>query len=126
MSDLIQIEKDDFPISVTEKAIKEMLYVREDDEDLNDSFSVRISCKGGGCAGLTLSLDFDDEVSDMDYKKEFFYKDQSIQVVVDPISAPYLKGVIVNFVRDGLVRGFKFEGGDVLKGQCSCGKSFGI
>lgn len=126
MSDLIQIQKDDFPISVTDRALKEMLSVREDDEDLDESFSVRVSCKGGGCAGVQLNLDFDNKVSEMDFKKDFSYKDESIQVVVDAISAPYLKGVTVNFVRDGLVAGFKFEGGDVLKRQCGCGKSFSV
>lgn len=128
MTDLVQLNKQapKFPIEVTEKAVKKIIQVLEEDDELNESFSVRVSCKGGGCSGILFNLDFEDEVSDTDFKKTFSHDEKTIQVVVDPHSAPYLEGVTVNFVRTGLTEGFRFEGGDMVKRTCGCGKSFSV
>ena len=127
MTDLIQIEtKNKFPISVTEKAVQKIVATINEDEELDETFSVRVSCKGGGCSGILFNLDFDDEVSSDDYQKVFTSDNGTVNVVVDPYSAPYLEGVTVNYVQDGLIGGFKFEGGDKVKKSCGCGKSFSV
>lgn len=127
MSDLIQIaKKDTFPVLFTESALKRVLAVIAEDEELDDTFAVRVSCKGGGCSGILFNLDFDNQASDSDFVKDFSFNDQKVTVVIDSHSAPYLEGVTVNYVQTGLVGGFKFEGGDKVKKTCGCGKSFAV
>lgn len=127
MNDLIQIKSNPkFPISVTETAYKKMIEFRDLDDSLPEDAVIRVSCKGGGCSGVLFNIDFDDEIEENDFVKEFSYNEKTIKVVVDPYSATPLQGVTVDFVQTGLVSGFRFEGGDKVKKTCGCGKSFSM
>lgn len=119
-------EMENFPILLTDNAIKQMIAVRDGDPDLGENFAVRVSCKGGGCSGIIFNLDFDNEFDDEDYQKKFSLDSKEILVVVDYTSAPYLEGLTVDFVKQGLTEGFKFEGGSKVKKTCGCGKSFSV
>ena len=48
-----------------------------------------------------------------------------MRVFIDPKSLPYLEGIEVDFVREGLNEGFKFNNPNV-KGTCGCGESFSV
>ena len=48
-----------------------------------------------------------------------------ITVVVDPKSLPYLEGTELDFAREGLNEGFKFNNPNV-KDACGCGESFNV
>lgn len=115
-----------FPISLTDKAARQILKVRDGDPQLGESYAVRISCKGGGCSGIMYNLDFDDEIDDEDLVNEMSVDSSQIRIVTDPHSASYLQGLTVDFVRDGLTEGFKFEGASRVKRTCGCGQSFSV
>lgn len=126
MAKLTVMTKNEFPLEVTDKAIRKAIDVRQSDSELGNNFNIRVSCKGGSCAGISFNIDFDDEIEDSDWVKEFSVEDETIKVLVDTFSAPYLEGVVVDFVKNGLSEGFTFTGGDHIKRRCGCGNSFSI
>jgi iron-sulfur cluster assembly protein len=48
-----------------------------------------------------------------------------VRVIVDPKSLPYLEGLELDFAKEGLNEGFKFNNPNV-KDQCGCGESFNV
>jgi len=48
-----------------------------------------------------------------------------VTVLVDPKSFPYLDGMQLDYAREGLNEGFKFNNPNV-KDQCGCGESFKV
>ena len=47
------------------------------------------------------------------------------KVIIDPKSLTYLDGTELDFVKEGLNEGFKFNNPNV-RGECGCGESFNI
>jgi len=83
--------------------------------------SVRVSIKGGKCAGFSHEMLFDDITNDMD---EIIEQD-GIKIVIDSMSAQYLEGTTIDY-EDGLMSsGFKFINPNAT-GSCGCGQSFSI
>src|SRR5436190_1466535 len=80
---------------------------------------VRMGVKGGGCSGLSYSLEFDSEIGPHD--KEFEL--DGIKVVVDKKSYLYLNGTTLDYVQQGLTGGFTFLNPSA-KSSCGCGTSF--
>ena len=80
---------------------------------------LRISVANGGCAGLQYSMALEAGATNKDVVLEF----GSIHVFVDPLSAPYLNGVTVDFVDSMEGSGFKFENPNARE-SCHCGSSF--
>lgn len=82
---------------------------------------LRIKIKGGGCNGLAYKLLFVREVS----KGDILVRSQGVEVLVDPRSALYLRGIHLDY-SDALVSGgFKFSNPNATS-SCSCGESFSI
>jgi iron-sulfur cluster assembly accessory protein len=78
----------------------------------------RIYVEQGGCSGMQYGMVFD-EKRDGDLVSE----QHGVEVLVDPISANYLRGTVVDF-SDALVGGgFKVSNPNA-KQSCGCGKSF--
>ena len=122
MTTLIQI-KDHFPLKVTDLAIEKLLAARDRDEDFDDTYSVRVVCEAGGCAGFKQSLDFMNEIKQDDLSTQALLDGKVIYIVIDPESAKYMAGVTLDYEVSAWEEGFKFIGGDNLKGTCSCGAS---
>ena len=80
---------------------------------------MRIAIQGGGCSGFEYALGFDTGVHEGDEANEF----HGVTVVVDPLSAPYLKGASIDFVDTLQESGFKIENPNV-QASCGCGHSF--
>jgi iron-sulfur cluster assembly protein len=53
------------------------------------------------------------------------FESNGIKVFVDPKSLAYLDGTELDFVREGLNEGFKFQNPNV-KDECGCGESFRV
>ena len=107
-------------VSLTEKAavkIKELMA----EEPVGEAEVLRVAIQGGGCSGFQYGLGFDRGSQEGDLELEQF----GVQVVVDPYSAPYLRGATIDFL-DGLQEsGFKIDNPNATS-ACGCGHSFQV
>ncbi len=82
---------------------------------------LRLGVRTSGCSGMAYKLEFVDETADDD----IVFESNGVKVFVDPKSLPYLDGMELDFAREGLNEGFKFNNPNV-KDQCGCGESFNV
>ena len=82
---------------------------------------VRLGVKTSGCSGMAYNLEFVDEVNDDD----LIFEEHGARVYIDPKSLVYLDGTQVDYTKEGLQEGFKFENPNV-KDSCGCGESFHV
>ena len=82
---------------------------------------LRLGVKTSGCSGMAYVLEFVDELNDEDA----IFDDKGVKVIVDAKSMAYLDGTQLDFVREGLNEGFKFNNPNV-KDACGCGESFTV
>jgi iron-sulfur cluster assembly protein len=82
---------------------------------------VRLGVKTTGCSGMAYKLEYADEEAPDD----LVFESHGLKVLVDPKSLPYIDGTELDFVREGLNEGFKFNNPNV-KNECGCGESFNV
>ena len=82
---------------------------------------VRVGVKTSGCSGLGYVLEFVDAVNTDD----IVFESHGVKVFIDPKSLVYLDGTEMDFVKEGLNEGFKFNNPN-QKGECGCGESFTV
>ncbi len=82
---------------------------------------VRVGVKTSGCSGMAYKLEFADAANDED----IVFDSHGVKVLVDPKSLPYLEGMVLDYTKEGLNEGFKFNNPNV-KDQCGCGESFNV
>ncbi|MGD9871368.1 MAG: iron-sulfur cluster assembly protein IscA [Thauera sp.] len=82
---------------------------------------IRLGVKTSGCSGMAYKLEFVDQAEDEDQ----IFESHGVKVVIDPKSLSYLDGTELDFVKEGLNEGFKFNNPNV-KDQCGCGESFNV
>lgn len=104
-------------ISITEKAAEKVLEIATAEDLLGQGLRLRVV--GGGCAGFSYDLYFEDNPTDMDEQIE----DRGIKLYIDPLSFQYLDGTEIDYVEGLHGSGFKF-GNPSVKGTCGCGSSF--
>jgi iron-sulfur cluster assembly protein len=104
-------------LALTEKANQHVKKLMED-QNLHGVF-LRMGVKGGGCSGLSYSLEFDSELGPHDKKFDV----DGVQIVCDAKSYLYLNGVTLDYVTEGLQGGFTFINPQA-KASCGCGTSF--
>jgi iron-sulfur cluster assembly accessory protein len=91
------------------------------EEPQGEAEVLRVAIRGGGCGGFEYALGFDRGAVEGDWESEF----HGVNVVVDPASAPYLKGSTVDFVESLQESGFKIDNPNAA-GSCGCGHSFQV
>ena len=82
---------------------------------------IRVGVKTAGCSGLAYVL----EVFDEPAPEDVIFVDHDVKVAVDPKSLVYLDGTELDYTREGLNEGFKFNNPNV-KESCGCGESFTV
>ena len=80
---------------------------------------LRVSVQPGGCSGFKYGLLIEDAAADDDLVVE----QEGFRVFVDPFSAQYLSGVIIDYVSSMQGSGFTFKNPNST-GGCGCGSSF--
>jgi iron-sulfur cluster assembly protein len=82
---------------------------------------LRLGVRTSGCSGMAYVLEFVDDVEDSD----IVFEDHGVKVIVDRKSMVYLDGTELDFAREGLNEGFRFNNPNV-KDECGCGESFTV
>ena len=82
---------------------------------------LRLAFKTSGCSGLAYAIEFADETEPDD----LLFESHGVTVLIDPKSHVFLAGTELDFVREGLNEGFKFNNPNV-KDACGCGESFKV
>ena len=90
-------------------------------ENRGKGVGLRLGVRTTGCSGMAYVLEFADEIADTDH----VFEDHGVKVLVDPKSLVYLDGTELDFAREGLNEGFKFNNPNV-KDECGCGESFSV
>lgn len=80
---------------------------------------LRIAISGGGCSGFQYGMKLEAAAAEDDVVLEL----DGVTLLVDPISAPLLSGVTVDFVDSLNGSGFKFQNPNATS-ACACGSSF--
>jgi iron-sulfur cluster assembly accessory protein len=113
----LQVTEREQVISLTASAVAKVreLASQEGSADV----ALRLEVQPGGCAGFRYGLFFDDEVTPTDIVNEI----DGVKVVCDPMSAPYLKGVVIDWAETLQKSGFVIENPNA-QSSCACGDSF--
>ncbi|HEY9379919.1 MAG TPA: iron-sulfur cluster assembly protein IscA [Burkholderiales bacterium] len=82
---------------------------------------LRLGVRTSGCSGMAYMLEFVDDLNPDDHT----FESHGVKVIVDPKSLPYVDGTELDFAREGLNEGFKFNNPNV-KDACGCGESFNV
>jgi iron-sulfur cluster assembly protein len=105
-------------ITLTEKAAKHITrYI----ERRGKGVGLRLGVRTTGCSGLAYQLEYVDEIS----PEDTMFESLGVKVFIDPKSLAYLDGTELDYVREGLNEGFKFQNPN-MKDECGCGESFSV
>jgi len=90
-------------------------------EQRGKGVGLRLGVRTSGCSGMAYVLEFVDDIDESD----LVFEDHGVKVVVDQKSLVYLDGTELDFAKEGLNEGFKFNNPNV-KDECGCGESFNV
>jgi iron-sulfur cluster assembly protein len=82
---------------------------------------LRLGVKTTGCSGMAYVIEFADEAETGDE----IFESQGVKILVDAKSLVYLDGTELDFTKEGLNEGFKFNNPNE-KATCGCGESFTV
>lgn len=105
-------------ITLTEKAAK---HIQNFLRKRGKGEGIRLGVKTSGCSGMAYTLEFVDEVQ----AEDLVFEGHGVKVFVDPKSHVYLDGTELDYTKEGLQEGFKFQNPNV-KNECGCGESFHV
>jgi iron-sulfur cluster assembly accessory protein len=103
-------------LTLTPRAAAEVKHILAKPENAGKQF--RVFVEQGGCSGMQYGMVFD-EPRDGDFSSD----QEGVTVVVDGISAQYLRGTVVDFSDELTGGGFKITNPNA-KESCGCGRSF--
>ena len=105
-------------ITLTETAAQ---HVAANLEKRGKGIGLRLGVRTSGCSGLAYKIEYADDVGAADLQ----FESHGVRIIVDPKSLPYLEGTELDFTREGLNEGFKFNNPNV-QDSCGCGESFNV
>ena len=107
-------------ITVTDTAIKR---IKQTLAKRGKGVGIRIGVRTTGCSGLAYVLEYVDKYTAEEGVTNFAQQD--FVILVDAKSLVYLKGITMDWVRNGLNEGFDFVNPNE-KDRCGCGESFRV
>ena len=114
------VERQGTLVSLTETAAAKVLELMADEPE-GEAGVLRIAVQGGGCSGFEYALGFDSGAQEGDHELDC----EGVKVVVDPFSAPYLRGSTVDYLETIQESGFKIDNPNAVA-SCGCGHSFQV
>jgi iron-sulfur cluster assembly accessory protein len=105
------------PVRLTDTAM-EMLKATMDRMGATGQ-ALRVGVVGGGCSGFQYDLSFEPSAREDDIVTE----QGGVRIVVDPLSEPHLRGILIDWVSGLHGAGFKFLNPNAQR-TCGCGTSF--
>ena len=105
-------------VTLTDKAVQRVANFLE---KRGKGVGLRLGVRTSGCSGMAYKLEFVDEIN----ADGVVFENSGVKVIVDAKSLPYLEGMELDYAREGLNEGFKFNNPNV-KDQCGCGESFTV
>ena len=106
-------------ISLTTLAAKNFKRIRED-EELSEDIPLRVSVKGGGCAGYEYVLEFGQP-----NKKDLYFESEGVPIVIDKKSHIVVDGLEIDWSLDLSAPGPRFQNARAVS-TCGCSTSFSI
>ena len=105
-------------ITLTEAAASR---VKQFLDNRGKGMGLRLGVKTTGCSGMAYVIEYADalEVGDV------VFENHGVKVIVSPKSLVYLDGTELDYTKEGLNEGFKFNNPNV-KDMCGCGESFNV
>jgi iron-sulfur cluster assembly protein len=82
---------------------------------------LRLGVKTSGCSGMAYTLEFVDEA----LPEDIIFDSEGVKLLIDPTSLVYLDGTELDYTKEGLNEGFKFNNPNA-KANCGCGESFSV
>ena len=120
MSEMATVEQPTEIISLTERAAIKIKALMEQ-EPAGEAAVLRVAIQGGGCSGFQYGLGFDSGATEGDVELHL----HGVPVVVDPFSAPYLRGASIDYLETIQEAGFKIDNPNAVA-SCGCGHSFQV
>ena len=114
------VERTDAVVVLTESAAAKIKGLMAEEPE-GEATVLRVAVQGGGCSGFEYALGFDRSAQEGDHELE----SHGVTVVVDPFSAPYLRGAEIDFLETIQESGFKISNPNVTA-SCGCGHSFQV
>ena len=105
-------------LTVTERAAEKIKQLLAEEEDVS---VLRVAIQGGGCSGFQYGLGFDRGSQEGDLELSM----HGVDVVVDPFSAPYLRGAEIDYLDTIQSAGFAINNPNAVS-SCGCGHSFQV
>jgi iron-sulfur cluster assembly accessory protein len=104
-------------ITITPKAAEKAAEFMK--QEGNTGLYLRVYVSGGGCAGLSYGMGFEEKADEDDKVIE----QNGVKLLVDSYSQRYLRGTSIDYFESLMGSGFKINNPNVTK-SCSCGHSF--
>jgi len=113
-----QPSSDEAPmVSLSDKAAEKVREIRGE-ENIEESYALRLKVQGGGCSGFSYDLYFDQPA-----EGDRPFEVKGVKLICDEMSLMYLLGTEIDYVEGLHGAGFKFNNPNV-KSTCGCGSSF--
>lgn len=90
-------------------------------EKRGKGIGLRLGVKTMGCSGMGYVIEFADAIEETDE----VFESHDVKVIIDKKSLVYLDGTEVDYTKEGLNEGFKFNNPNE-KDSCGCGESFTV
>ncbi len=105
-------------VTLTESAAK---HIRRSLDKRGHGAGLRLGVRTSGCSGMAYVLEYADQIA----LEDTVFESHGIKVLIDKKSLVYLDGTVLDYTREGLNEGFRFQNPN-QKETCGCGESFSV